>query len=89
MLVGVGDALVVLFLIFVLFGVRSGVAALPEGFDEVVALFVVRELLEGGALFVGDDVDDVFVQPLLVGLADFLLEGALVLLALLLARQDG
>jgi len=40
-LVGVGDALVVLFLIFVLFGIGSGVAALPERLNEVVALFVV------------------------------------------------
>ena len=68
-LVGVSDALVVLFLIFVLFGVRRGIAALPEGFDEVVALLVVGELFEGGALFVGDDADDVFFQPLLIGLA--------------------
>ncbi len=84
MLVGVGDALVVLFLIFVLFGVGGGIAALPEGFNEVVALFVVRELLEGGALFVGDDVDDVLVEPLLVDLAHFRLERALILLALFL-----
>jgi hypothetical protein len=84
MLVGVGDALVVLFLIFVLFGIGRGIAALPEGFNEIVALFVVGELLEGGSLFVGDDVSDVFVQPLLVGLAQFLLEGARILFALLL-----
>ena len=66
MLVGVGDALVVLFFIFVLFGVGSGIAALPEGLDKIVAFLVVRELLEGGALFVGDDPDDVLFQPLLV-----------------------
>ena len=77
MLVGIGNALVVLFFIFVLFGVGRGIAALPEGFNEVVALLVVGELLEGGALFVGDDVGDVLGQPLLVGLAQFLLEGAL------------
>ncbi len=66
MLVGVGNALVVLFLIFVLFGVGSGIAALPEGFDEIVAFFVVGELLESGALFVGDDPDYVLFQPLLI-----------------------
>ena len=68
-LVGVSDALVVLFLVFVLFGVRRGVAALPEGFNEVVALLVVGELLEGRALFVGDDPDDVLFQPLLISFA--------------------
>src|SRR4051812_43390670 len=67
-LVGIGDALVVLFFVFVLFGVRRGIAALPEGFNEVIALLVIRELLEGGALFVSDDVGDVFVQPLSIGL---------------------
>src|SRR5581483_8510569 len=68
-LVGVGDALVVLFLILVLFGVGRRVAALPERFDEVVALFVIRELLEGGTFFIGDDVNDVFVEPLFIRLA--------------------
>src|SRR5246127_3275347 len=81
-LVGVSDALVVLFLIFVLFGVGRRIAALPEGFDEVVALFVVGELLEGGALFVGDDVGDVLVEPLLVGLRQLVLQGLRILLAL-------
>jgi hypothetical protein len=87
MLVGVGNALVVLFFEFVLFGIGRGIAALPEGFNEVVALFVVGELLEGGPLFVCDDVGDVFVEPLLVGLAQFLLEGAGILLALLLVGR--
>ena len=68
-LVGVSDALVVLFLVFVLFGVRRGIAALPEGFNEVVALLVVGELLERRALFVGDDPDDVLFQPLLISFA--------------------
>ena len=83
MLIGISNALVVLFFIFVFFGVRGRIAALPEGFDKVVALFIVRELPEGGALFVGDDVNDVFVEPLLVRLAQFLLESLLILLALL------
>src|ERR1700680_3569269 len=83
-LVGVGDSLVVLFLIFVLFGVGRGIAALPEGLDKVVAFLVVRELPESCAFLVGDDPDYVLVQPFLVGLAQFLFEGTLVLLLLLL-----
>ena len=86
MLFGVGNALVVLFLIFVLFGVGRGVAALPEGFDEVVALLVVGELLESRALFVGDDVDYVLFQPLLVGLAQFLFQATRILLPLFFVR---
>ena len=87
MLVGVCDAPVVLFLEFVLHRVRRGIAALPEGLDEIVALFVVGELPEGGALFVGDNPAHVFVQPLFVGLAYFLLESLLVLFLLLFADR--
>src|SRR5579864_1296506 len=71
-LVGVRDALVVLFFVFVLFGVRRGIATLPEGLDEVVALLVVGELFESSALFVGNDVDHVLIEPLFVGPLDFL-----------------
>ena len=53
MLVGIGDAAVMFFLVLVLFGVGSGVATQPELLDELVALFVVRELLEGRQLFIG------------------------------------
>src|ERR1700686_718281 len=70
-LVGIGDTAIMLFLEFVLFGIRGRVAALPEGFDELVALLVVRELLEGGSLFVGNDPAHVLVQPLPVRLAQF------------------
>src|ERR1022692_1736762 len=66
MVVGVSDAPVVLFLELVLFGVRSGVAPQPELLDELFALFVRGEAMEGGLLLIGDDVDDVFVQPFLV-----------------------
>jgi len=59
----------VFFLEFVFDGVRSGIAALPEGFDELVAFFVVGEKFEGLLLFVGDDPADVFVKPLLICLA--------------------
>ena len=65
-LVGVGDAAVVLFLVLVFLRVRRGIAAQPELLDELLALLVGGQALEGLALFVGDDVDDVFVQPLAV-----------------------
>src|SRR5437899_8067415 len=81
-LVGVGDALIMLFLILVLFCVGRGIATLPEGLDEVVALFVVGELLESGPFFVGDYVGDVFIQPLFVSLRQFVLQGLRILLAL-------
>ena len=45
MLVGVGDAPVMLFLEFVFDGVRGGIAAQPELFDELFALFVGFQLL--------------------------------------------
>src|SRR5271165_2945525 len=46
MLIGVGDTPVVLFFVLVLRGVRSGVATQPELFDEGIAFFVIRQLLE-------------------------------------------
>ena len=82
MFIGVGNALVMLFLIFVLFGVGSGIAALPEGLNKIIAFFVVRKLLERRPLFVGDDPDYVLFQPLFIRTAQFLLEGPLVLLLL-------
>src|ERR1700733_4104357 len=83
MLVGVGDAPVVFFFVFVLFGVRSGVAAQPELLNKVVALFVVGELLKGGSFLVGDNPDYVLVQPLLVGLAEFDVQSSFLLFLLL------
>jgi hypothetical protein len=71
--VGIFDAAVMLFLEFVFFGIGSGIAALPEGFDELVTLLVVGELFERLPLFVRDDVNDVLVEPFLVGLAEFLI----------------
>ena len=66
MLVGVRDAPVVLFLELVFFGVGRGIAAQPELLDELLALFVGAQALERCPLLVGDDVGDVFVQPLLI-----------------------
>src|SRR5437899_3865477 len=83
MLIGIGDAAVVLFFIFVLFGVGRRIAAEPELLDELVALFVVGEFGEGGALFITDDVAHVFIKPFLVGFAELLLQCLLVGAALL------
>ena len=73
-LVGVRDAAIVLFLELVLDRVRSGVAALPERLDELLALLVRLQLQESGALFIADDVGDFFLQPLLVGGIELFLE---------------
>src|SRR5271170_2440112 len=82
MFVRIGDAPVVFFLVFVFFRVGSGVAALPEGFDKVIALFVIRELLKGGSFLVGDNPDYVLVQPLLIGFAEFDVQVSFLLLLL-------
>ena len=76
-LVRVGDAAVVLFAEFVLRGVRIRIAAQPEILDEGVPLLVVRERLEGLALFVGNNVGHVLVQPGLVGALQLLFDGPL------------
>ena len=89
MLVGIGDAAVVLFFELVLFRIGRGIAAQPELLDELVALFVVGELGEGGALFIGDDVAHVLVEPFLVGLADLLLQRLFVGAALLFGKRLG
>src|SRR6267154_4008971 len=83
MLVGISDAPVVLFLVLVLFGIRRGIAALPESLNKIVAFFVVRQLLEGGPFLVGDDPDYVLIQPLLVDLGEFDFERSFLLLLLL------
>ena len=74
MLVGVGDAAVVFFLEGVFGGIGIGIAALPELLDELLAFFVGLEMQEGVALFGGDDVDDVFVEPLLILGIEFVIQ---------------
>src|ERR1700761_688230 len=66
-LIRIGHAAVMLFLKLVFFGVRTGVAAQPEILDKLLAFLVGLELAEGLTLFVADDPDDVFVDPLLIG----------------------
>src|SRR5258705_2311899 len=64
-LVGVGDAVVVLGPVGVGCGAR-GVAALPELLDEVVTLCVASELQEGRTLLRRDEPADVLIEPGLV-----------------------
>src|SRR5574341_1204913 len=73
MLVGVGDALVILFAVFVDVSVGIGIAAEPELFDELFALVIGLQRLEGFALLVGDDPAHVFVEPAFVNALDLLL----------------
>src|SRR5664280_410525 len=75
MFVGIGNAAVVFFLVFVLRRVGSGIAAQPELLDKLVALLVVGELLESGHFLPSDDPTHVFVEPLLVSGTQLLLQG--------------
>ena len=76
-LVGIGDATVVLFAKFVLRRVRIGVAPQPELLDESIPLLIVAQLLEGLALLIGDDPGHVLVQPGLVSPLQLVLQGIL------------
>src|SRR5262249_25368995 len=86
-LVGIRDAAIVLFFVFVLYRVRSRVAAKPELLNELVALLVVGELLERLALFVGDNPPHVLVLPLLVRSAQLRLHRLLLFFSLLVAER--
>jgi hypothetical protein len=67
-LVGIGYPLVILLAKFVFVGVRVRIAAAPELFNKAFAFLVRLELFEGLTLFVCDDVGDVLVEPIFVGL---------------------
>ena len=71
MLVGVGDPAVILFLEGVHVRAGIGIAACPERLDELLALFVGLQAEEGFSLGGRNDVGDL-VQPLLVGVDEFL-----------------
>src|ERR1035437_8078870 len=87
MFVGIGNAAVVFFLVLVFLGVGSGVAAQPELLDKLVPLFVVGELFEGGHFLIRNDPAHVFVEPLLVGGTQLLLESLGVRLLLLVGQR--
>src|SRR6266446_5013337 len=88
-LVGIGDAAVMLFAILVLFGIGSGVAAEPELLNELLSLLVGLESREGLTLLVGDDVADLFVEPLLVRSLQLLAQPGFLLPFLLLGHRLG
>ena len=66
-IVGVLDAPVVLLPERVLRGPGRGIAAVPELSNELLPLFIRLEGFEGSTLSIGDDVGDVFVEPLRLG----------------------
>jgi hypothetical protein len=84
--VGVIEAAVVLLLEFVPRRSRGGIAVFPERLDEDVPLAVGLELAENLPLVAGDDVNDLFVEPLLEPLGKGLRLGGRVLL---LRGRDG
>ena len=86
MLVRVSDAPVMLFAEFVLGRIRIRIAALPERFDERVALLVVAQALEGLQFLIRDDPVDILVHPLLVRPVQLLLEFLLLLESLLVGE---
>ena len=66
MLVGIGDAQIMLFAELILRRIGIRIAAQPELLDELLALFFVGHVLEGLGFFVRDDPFHVLVQPLLI-----------------------
>src|SRR5215469_2552434 len=78
--VGVGDAPIVLLLECVLRRARIWISTFPERCDEIVTLLVCRELLGGGTLLIGDDVQGVFIQEFSPSRDCHLLQGMLMLL---------
>ena len=66
MLIGIRNPAIMLFFesIFGSIGIR--IPALPELLNELLALLVGLEVHESATFLGGNDVDDVFVQPLLV-----------------------
>ncbi len=65
-----------------------GIAAAPEFFDKLIALFVGGEAEEGVAFFLGDDVDRFLGEPSVVGSA-FLGQFAGLLIAIFRALRFG
>src|SRR5579859_5274843 len=86
MLIGVGDAPVVLLAELVIRRIRIGIAPQPELLDEGIPLLVVAQALEGLGLFVGDDPGYILIEPGLVGARNFVLQ-FLLPVELLLIRE--
>src|SRR6185437_10720847 len=65
-LIGVCNAPIMFFFVLVFGGVRGRVASRPEVLDELIALGVVAELLEGVEFFASNDPANIFIKPFLV-----------------------
>src|SRR5437867_4590602 len=66
--VRVGNTLVILLAIFILVSVRIGIAPSPEFLYEPLALVVSLQLLESLSFIIGNDVGNILLQPVFVGL---------------------
>jgi hypothetical protein len=71
-LVRVCDSFVIFLFELVFIGIRIGITPAPKLFDKAFALVVSGQFLECLPFFVGDDVSDVLVEPVFVGLGSCL-----------------
>src|SRR5882672_496614 len=74
-IIGICHSAVVLFFEFVFFCIGGWIAALPEGFNELIALFIVGELFESRLFLVSDDPGNILIEPIAVVFTQFVLEG--------------
>src|ERR1700733_3544661 len=72
--VGVSNAAVMLFFVFVFLGIRRGVAPQPELLHKLLALLVGFQPLERLPFLVSDDVADILIQPFLPRTRQFLFQ---------------
>src|SRR5205823_8108109 len=86
MLVGIRDARVMLFAIFILRGIRIWIPPQPEVLNKLVAFLVVAQALERLHLLVGDDPPHVLIDPLLVHALQLLFQRLLLRDLLLIAQ---
>src|SRR6185503_14007001 len=71
MLVGISNALVVLLFELVFIGIRIRIAPAPEFLDKPLPLVIRCQFLKSLSLFVGNDIGDVLLKPVLVSLLEF------------------
>jgi len=78
-LVGIGDAGIVLFAKLIVRGVRVRIASQPEVLDERIPFFVIAQVFERLQLGIRDDPVNVLVDPLLIDAVQFALDFLLLL----------
>jgi len=74
---------------FVFRGVRCRIASQPEILDEALPFLVRGQTLERLALFIRDDVGDVFTEPFLIGCLELLAELGFTFLPFFLGDRFG